>query len=334
MSLQGVGRGVRRLGAVVGAAWLLVGCEANEPNAAEEFVQPDSAQATEEVDFFSEPLSEEARQGPVGKTAITQPQPGRDFPDRIRNAMLATHVRLLLAEDPDLRAYDFAPTVQNGVVTLDGAVRTSAERQRAASLVAAIDGVDSVTNQVALEDTAGLRLDIGLAPLESAVQRGTPATAAPDDALALSDDMGTDSDDTSTDDTDTPEATPPAATPPASTSATSTYTIRSGDTFGAIARRQGISVADLERLNPGVDARRIRPGQEIRVGGSPASGTSSGTASSSSASTSSAQYHTIRSGDTLGKIASQYGTSVSALQRLNPDVNPRRIRPGQRIRVK
>jgi LysM repeat protein len=44
-----------------------------------------------------------------------------------------------------------------------------------------------------------------------------------------------------------------------------TYTVRSGDTFGSIARRLGTSVARLEQLNPGVDPTALRVGEKIRV---------------------------------------------------------------------
>jgi LysM repeat protein len=40
--------------------------------------------------------------------------------------------------------------------------------------------------------------------------------------------------------------------------------------------------------------------------------------------------HTIRSGDTLDGIARQHGTTVAALQRANPGLNPRRLIPGPR----
>jgi len=45
------------------------------------------------------------------------------------------------------------------------------------------------------------------------------------------------------------------------------------------------------------------------------------------------RYYAIQSGDTLGSIASQRGTSVAVLLRLNPGVEPTALRPGERIRV-
>jgi LysM repeat protein len=45
------------------------------------------------------------------------------------------------------------------------------------------------------------------------------------------------------------------------------------------------------------------------------------------------RYYLIRSGDTLGAIAAQLGTSVAVLLRLNPGVEPTALRPGERLRV-
>jgi LysM repeat protein len=46
------------------------------------------------------------------------------------------------------------------------------------------------------------------------------------------------------------------------------------------------------------------------------------------------QWYVIQSGDTLGAIASRYATSVEALLRLNPGVEPTTLRPGERLRIK
>jgi membrane-bound lytic murein transglycosylase D len=43
------------------------------------------------------------------------------------------------------------------------------------------------------------------------------------------------------------------------------YSVRSGDTFSQIASRHGMTLAQLQRLNPGVKATRIQPGQKIRI---------------------------------------------------------------------
>jgi hypothetical protein len=56
----------------------------------------------------------------------------------------------------------------------------------------------------------------------------------------------------------------------ASTGSTTTagaqfYTVRRGDTFGAIAATVGTTVAELERLNPGVSSNALQVGEKIRV---------------------------------------------------------------------
>jgi len=43
--------------------------------------------------------------------------------------------------------------------------------------------------------------------------------------------------------------------------------------------------------------------------------------------------YTIKSGDTLGKIAAAYKITLSQLQAANPGIDPRRLRIGQQIRV-
>jgi len=43
------------------------------------------------------------------------------------------------------------------------------------------------------------------------------------------------------------------------------YTVVSGDTFGVISSRTGVTVAELERLNPNVESTALYIGQRIRI---------------------------------------------------------------------
>jgi teichoic acid transport system ATP-binding protein len=47
--------------------------------------------------------------------------------------------------------------------------------------------------------------------------------------------------------------------------AKSTYVVKLGDTPSAIAAQAGLSLEELERLNPDLDAQLLQPGDEIRV---------------------------------------------------------------------
>jgi LysM repeat protein len=46
------------------------------------------------------------------------------------------------------------------------------------------------------------------------------------------------------------------------------------------------------------------------------------------------QFYTVRKGDTFGSIAAKAGTTVSALEALNPGVSSNALQVGQKIRVK
>jgi LysM repeat protein len=58
--------------------------------------------------------------------------------------------------------------------------------------------------------------------------------------------------------------TPPPAPPPTNTV---TYTVKPGDTLYSIARANGMTVAQVLELNPGLDASRLRAGDVIRLRG-------------------------------------------------------------------
>lgn len=101
---------------------------------------------------------------------------------------------------------------------------------------------------------------------------------------------------------------------------TTTYIVKSGDCLSSIGKRLGVSWIDLANRNGIHSPYTIFPGQVLTV-------------ASSSQSTSGSQYYTVRSGDTLSRIASRYGTSYQILAKLNRIKNPNRIYPGQSIRL-
>lgn len=112
-----------------------------------------------------------------------------------------------------------------------------------------------------------------------------------------------------------PPPPPPPGPPPAPGPGTTTYTVQPGDTLYLIARRYGITLAELRRLNPNLTGDVIYPGQTLIV---PAPG---GT-----------EVHVVQPGDTLFRIAQRYGTTVAELMRLN-NLTSDIIYPGQSLRV-
>ncbi len=73
---------------------------------------------------------------------------------------------------------------------------------------------------------------------------------------------------TPTDATPSPEAPQATTTPtpePTATPAVIIHVVQEGEILGTIARRYGVTVDDILALNPGLDPRRLRIGQEIKV---------------------------------------------------------------------
>lgn len=52
------------------------------------------------------------------------------------------------------------------------------------------------------------------------------------------------------------------------------------------------------------------------------------------ATTTGAQYYTVKHGDTFGSIAASEGTSVTAIEQLNPGVSSNALQVGQKVRIK
>jgi soluble lytic murein transglycosylase-like protein len=118
----------------------------------------------------------------------------------------------------------------------------------------------------------------------------------------------------------------PGAAPAA---AAASHTVTPGDTFFDLAAANGTTVAALRAANPGLDPRRIRPGQVVTVP-SPTStrAASASAAPASPAAPRRAATHTVAAGDTLFDLAAANGTTVAALRAANPGVDPRHLAPG------
>jgi LysM repeat protein len=60
-------------------------------------------------------------------------------------------------------------------------------------------------------------------------------------------------------------ATAPRTTTPAKSAAKKYYVVQTGDTFGTIAAKVGISLERLQSLNPGVSTNALQVGQKLRI---------------------------------------------------------------------
>ena len=111
------------------------------------------------------------------------------------------------------------------------------------------------------------------------------------------------------------------------------YTVKSGDTLNKIAAQYGVSVANLRSWN-GISGDLIFVGQKLIVKKGASGNTGgSGNGGSNNNQSGTNTYYTIKSGDTLNKIAAQYGVSVANLRSWN-GISGDLIFAGQKIIVK
>ncbi|MBR5834948.1 MAG: LysM peptidoglycan-binding domain-containing protein [Bacteroidales bacterium] len=113
------------------------------------------------------------------------------------------------------------------------------------------------------------------------------------------------------------------------------YKVKSGDVLGRIASRHRCTVDQIKRWN-NLKNNNIRVGQTLviyRGGSAPSSASkSSSSSSASTAAPSNATAYTVKSGDTLGKIAERHGCTVAQLKAWN-NLSSSNIQIGQKLTV-
>lgn len=105
-----------------------------------------------------------------------------------------------------------------------------------------------------------------------------------------------------------------------------TYVVKKGDTLSGIAAKFGTTYQKLAEINGIKNPNLISVGQVLKI--------NTTTTTAHTTSNSGKVYYYVKRGDTLSKIAKQYGTSVARLVLLNGIKNANKIYVGQSIRVK
>jgi cell wall-associated NlpC family hydrolase len=105
------------------------------------------------------------------------------------------------------------------------------------------------------------------------------------------------------------------------------YTVRQGDTLGAIAHHLGVDVRRLAHANGITNIHRLHQGQVLRLPGSAARTVNPQAARQA------ARTYTVKQGDTLGAIAQHLGVNVRLLAHANGITNIHRLHQGQALRL-
>lgn len=134
--------------------------------------------------------------------------------------------------------------------------------------------------------------------------------------------------------TDTNVVQPPPPIPPdiISAVAASEYTIQKGDTFSTIAPKFHVSLTALKAANPTIDPSKLQIGKKINIpaatSATPEVHGGGTTVNISSGETS----YVVKSGDTLGKLATEFHTTVKAIQSAN-GLSDTKIKVGQKLKI-
>ena len=116
----------------------------------------------------------------------------------------------------------------------------------------------------------------------------------------------------------------------------SEYTIVKGDTLAKIAKNNHVTLKALQAANPNVQPTKLKVGQKLTIpaGGAvaPVSAVAPAGTDAISASGGGGTY-TIKSGDTLTKIAKAHGVSLKALEAANANVDPAHIKVGHKLQI-
>jgi LysM repeat protein len=128
---------------------------------------------------------------------------------------------------------------------------------------------------------------------------------------------------------------PPVVAPtPAPEPTTTEYVVVKGDTLGKIAKRNGVTLKALEDANPGVVPTKLKVGQKLSIpaaSGNEAATSATGVSNSSDMSGTETIY-TVKSGDTLTKVARAHDVTVKALESEN-SLSTTKIKVGQKLKI-
>jgi membrane-bound lytic murein transglycosylase D len=130
-----------------------------------------------------------------------------------------------------------------------------------------------------------------------------------------------------------PTVTTSVPAPPQDPGVATDYVVKSGDTFSHIASNKKVTVKALREANPGAEPTKLQIGQKLHIPPptAPTMQTASLTSPATDPNTGDPLY-TVKSGDTLIKIAQDHKTTVRALRTAN-NLRTDGIKVGQKLKI-
>lgn len=128
-----------------------------------------------------------------------------------------------------------------------------------------------------------------------------------------------------------PETPPP---PPVVPADAAEYSVVKGDYLERIARNHHVSLKAIIEANPGIEPTKLKIGQKIRIpaAAAPAASAVPETAPAGAGAGTGEQVYTVKSGDTLIRIARHFGTTPKAISAAN-SLKTTSIKVGQKLKI-
>jgi len=103
------------------------------------------------------------------------------------------------------------------------------------------------------------------------------------------------------------------------------WTVAPGDTYATISAKTGLSIGQLEALNPDTDPYGLVPGMRLKLVLHPPAPPPKPLGP---------RFWTVRPGQSFGLIAEKTAINLATLEHLNPRLNPNTLQPGDRVRLR
>jgi LysM repeat protein len=120
--------------------------------------------------------------------------------------------------------------------------------------------------------------------------------------------------------------------PPPATGVPAEYKVQRGDTFGTIAKKFHVTTKAIQDANAGVDPTKLQIGQTLHIPPSATAGTAAPNGTAPPEPVGSQQVYTVKSGDTLIGIATNFKVTVKALRSVN-NLTTDKIKVGQKLTI-
>ena len=127
----------------------------------------------------------------------------------------------------------------------------------------------------------------------------------------------------------------PPTPPPTAEVGGSEYVVVKGDSLAKIAKKNGVPTKALQAANPTVVPTKLKIGQKLVIpagGKTSAGGVAPVTTTAGGVAETAGETYTVKSGDTLTKIAKAHGTTPKAIQAAN-GLSTTKIKVGQKLKL-